>query len=78
MQVGLLFWWKMKRRISSTGLGSVQERWAWLQRVIANRTFYPMTLYDWAKIELALKQELSSALKLLPISLERDRHDIAY
>jgi hypothetical protein len=35
--------------------------WDWLQRVIADRKAYPMGIYEWQKIELALKQELSQA-----------------
>ena len=37
-----------------------EERWAWLQRVIADRKTYLMTAHDWGKIEIALTQELRS------------------
>lgn len=33
------------------------ERWEWIKRVERDRKTYPMGLYEWQKIELALKQE---------------------
>jgi len=35
-----------------------EERWALLQRVIADRKPHPMGVYEWSKIEMALKQEI--------------------
>jgi len=48
---GLLYWALIQQIIGP-------ERWEWIKRVQADRKAYPMTLYDWQKIELALKQEL--------------------
>jgi hypothetical protein len=55
-QNGALYWDLIRRDI---GPG----RWAWLQRVIADRKIYPMSAYDWLKVELALKQELNQQSK---------------
>jgi hypothetical protein len=51
-QNGALYWELIRRHIE-------EERWAWLQRVIADRTIYTFTSHDWLKIEIALTQELN-------------------
>ena len=50
-QYGALYWDLIRKHIG-------EERWAWLQRVIADRKTYNMTLWDWEKVEIALKQDL--------------------
>jgi hypothetical protein len=52
-QNGALYWDLIRRHIG-------EERWAWLQRVIADRKTYPMGIYEWQKVELALRAELKS------------------
>jgi hypothetical protein len=51
-QNGALYWDLIRRHIGP-------ERWAWLQRVIADRRSYAMGIYEWSRVEMALKQELS-------------------
>jgi len=53
-QNGALYWDLIRRHIG-------EERWAWLQRVIADRKIYPMSANDWVKAEIALQQELKSS-----------------
>src|SRR5450755_1339404 len=48
-QNGALYWDLIRKHIG-------EERWAWLQRVIADRKSYPMGIYEWGKVEMALKQ----------------------
>lgn len=36
------------------------ERWEWLKKVEADRKSYPMGIYEWSKIEMALRQELKA------------------
>lgn len=56
-QNGALYWDLVRRHIGP-------ERWEWLRRVIADRKTYPMGIYEWAKIEMALKQDIrKTALK---------------
>lgn len=51
-QNGALYWDLIRKHIG-------EERWAWLQRMIADRKTYPMGIFEWQKVELALKQELN-------------------
>lgn len=50
-QYSLIYWDLVRRHIG-------EDRWAWLQRVIKDRKSYPMGLWDWGKVEAALKQDL--------------------
>ena len=50
-QNGALYWDLIRRYIGP-------ERWEWLQRVIVDRKTYNMGIWEWAKIELALKQNI--------------------
>lgn len=36
-----------------------EQRWAWLERVIADNRSYPMGLHEWLIVEIDLKQQLA-------------------
>lgn len=48
---GALYWDLIRQHIG-------KERWAWFQKVSRDTKSYPFSIYDWGKIEMALKQEL--------------------
>ncbi|HXP70741.1 MAG TPA: hypothetical protein VOA88_15775 [Candidatus Dormibacteraeota bacterium] len=49
---GRLYWDLIQKAIGP-------ERWEWISRVERDQKAYPMSLADWLKIEMALKQELA-------------------
>jgi hypothetical protein len=55
-QHGALYWSLIRRHIG-------EERWAWIERVIADNRSYPMGLHEWLIVEIDLKAELAGYAK---------------
>ena len=45
-------YWELIRKVIG------EKRWEWLKRIEADRKTYTYGIYEWGKIEMALKQEL--------------------
>jgi hypothetical protein len=51
-QYSALYWSLIRRHIG-------EQRWAWLERVIADNRSYPMGIHEWLIVEIALKAEMA-------------------
>ncbi len=51
-QHGALYWSLIRRHIG-------EQRWAWLERIIADNRTYHMGLHEWVLVEIALRAELA-------------------
>lgn len=62
-QSGRLYWELVERYIGP-------ERWAWIKRVEVDTRPYPMGIYEWGKIEMALNEELKMSKRRIKLRQE--------